>query len=189
MLMDTHSHSETVGVFDNQSKLQNSVDELQSAGFDRASFSIMPPVDTVEKELGHRLGKVGDVLGDPDISRALPVSVRAVGTAQGVIVLLPLYIGALIAIGITASNGAGLGAVSLAAVIGGVIGGALGLVPAIKLKRRYTKRIDDKIDRGGLVLWVAVHNQEYADRAKKVMKSHQASDVQVHGRLAESAAA
>ncbi len=188
MLMSTHSQSEAIGVFDDPGRLQNSVDELQSAGFDRASFSVMPSVDTVEKELGHRLGKVADVLDDPDISRALPVSTRAVGMAQGVMVLFPLYIGALLALSVTASNSAGLGMVSLAAVLGGVLGGAIGILPAIRLRRRYAKRIDDKIERGGLVLWVAVHNQEYADRAKTVMKNNQASDVQVHGRLAASAA-
>ena len=175
---------EAVAVFDDQKELQDSVDELQSAGFNRADFSVLPAWSNLEKILGYKLDTIADALDNPDIPRSIQVSTRSLGTAQGVLIFLPVYVGSLCGIGLAASGGAGLAAISLAALAGGLIGAALGIAPALSIKRRYRRRIEDQIDRGGLVLWVAADNRDRAERAKKVLNSHHAQEVRLQSAVA-----
>ena len=187
MLNNTYSQFgrvEAVAVFDDQKELQDSVDELQSVGFNRADFSVLTAWSHLEKTLGHKLDTVEDALNNPNVPRSIQVSTRSLGTAQGVLIFLPLYVGSLCGIGFAASGGAGLVATSLAAMAGGLIGAALGIAPALLIKRRYRRRIEDQIDHGGLVLWVAADDRDRAERAKKVLKSHHAQEVRLQSAVA-----
>ena len=74
---------EAVAVFDDEEELRKAIFELESAGFDRADVSILPPMEAVRRKIGHELYRVEDAEDDPEMPRAVPVGPAGMGAAQG----------------------------------------------------------------------------------------------------------
>lgn len=175
---------EAVAVFDNESELLNTIQELESSGFDRSDMSVLPPLTNVEKYLGRKLASVTDVEDDPEVLRMAPVDRASFGAAQGILIGLPIYLGAVGAIWSGASNGADTSAIMISGLIGGVIGGVIGLALAALLRRRHARRIQEQIDRGGLLLWVRIRGEKQEERATTVITDHIVRHFHMRGELA-----
>ena len=66
------------------------------------------------------------------------------------------------------------------AAIGGLGGGAVGGLLAKVLGDEYSDFFERQIKSGGLLLWVKTPTREKEEKAQKILKEFDASDVHVH---------
>ncbi len=171
---------EVVGIFHEPDDLQAAIDELLSSGVDRAELSLLAGEHAVEKSLGHKYRKVGELADDPVIPRAAYVSTEAVGWAEGGLIGGLLYVGATLAAGIVLVSGGPLAAgIAAAAVTGG--GGALiGSVLARWVGHHHAQHLQDQLEHGGLLLWVRTWSDEEEKRAARILRNHAGDNVHIH---------
>jgi hypothetical protein len=85
---------EAVGVFDTPEKLQASIDDLMSSGFDRAELSLLAAEKTVDEKLGHKYREVTELEDDPIVPRYCYISTESIGDAEGGLIGGLMYVGA-----------------------------------------------------------------------------------------------
>lgn len=74
---------EVVGVFNDETSLQEAIDELLTSGFDRAEVSLLAGEDAVVEKLGHKYKKVEEIEDHAAAPRADYVDAESVGEAKG----------------------------------------------------------------------------------------------------------
>ena len=172
---------EAVAVFSTTDDLQAAVDELESRGFDRAALSRLAPVEVVEQTLGHRLATVTEAEDDPAVPRTALIEPESVGNAEGVLMGLPVYVGAIAGAAIAAANTASLLWIVLGAAACGGLGGWVGWRLYRRFSRRRDKRTRAELDRGGLLLWVRTGGADQEAIAQDILSRYGARDVHMHG--------
>ena len=162
---------EAVAVFDDLQTLDTAVYELETLGFDRASFSLLASEDAVEKKLGHRYQQVKEMEDNPKTPRATFFS--HISRLEAEYLPAPIFasIGALTFAGIASALPA-----LIAAGSGAVLGIALGRL----MHERHATRIREQVARGGLLLWVSVRNAQEEKTALNVLRAHSTHDVHSH---------
>lgn len=171
---------EAVGYFQTAETLQDSIDELLSAGFDRAELSLLASEQAIDEKLGHHYEKVADLEDDASVPRECYVSTESRGDAEGALVGGPLYVGGVAAIGAVVASGGTLAAAISAAAMAGGVGGLIGAVLAAFVERHHADYIQEQLDHGGLLLWVRVRDAVHEERAVDILKKHSGKDVHVH---------
>lgn len=172
---------EAVAVFHSEADLQAAIDELLSHGFDRAEISLLASSDAVDRKLGRHFTKVKDLEDEADAPSVAYVASEDVGAAQGAVISGLLYVGALAGLIPIVASGGGLAAALLGVVIGGSSGTAIGAILADLIGADHAEYISDRLEHGGLVLWVRTWNKSDEDRAIQILKTHSGSDVHLHG--------
>ena len=74
---------EAVGVFPSERTLQAAVDDLLSHGFDRSELSLLAPLSSVQKELGHGFASVTELEDDATVPTTAYISTNTIGAAAG----------------------------------------------------------------------------------------------------------
>jgi hypothetical protein len=171
---------EAVAVFDDGETLQSAIDELESAGFDRAEISLLAEEETVVEKLGHRYRKAEELEDDPKVPRTAFVSTESIGDAEGGLIGGLLYVGALAAAGAVVASGGALLTVIASAVLAGGSGAAIGAVLARLIDRHHADYLQKQLDHGGLLLWVRTWDAIHEARAVEILRRHSAHDVHVH---------
>jgi len=171
---------EAVAVFDRPEDLEEAIDELLSSGFHRAALSLLASAHAVDEKLGHRYEKVGTLADDPTTLRTVYVSNEAIGDAQGGLIGGLMYVGAVTAAGAIVASGGALAAVIAATALAGGAGGFIGAILAKWLGDRHAHYLQEQMDRGGLLLWVALGSAEDEKRATATLKKHSGNDVHIH---------
>lgn len=174
------TRTEAVAVFDDAATLQGAIDELLSAGFDRAALSLLAGEETVIKKLGHIYTKVEELEDDPAAPRAAYVSTESIGDAEGALVGGLVYVGAVAAAGAVVATGGTLAAAIAGAAMMGGAGGLIGAVLAKMTGDRHAGHLQEQLDHGGLLLWVRTWDREHEQRAVDILSKHSAHDVHVH---------
>jgi len=172
--------TEAVAVFDDAQTLEAAVDELLSHGFDHAELSLLAGEQAVEQKLGHRFERVSQLEDDDIVPRRAYVSTESRGDAEGGLIGGLMYVGALAAAGATVASGGTLGAAIAGAVAMGGAGGLIGAALAKLIDDEHAKRLEEQINRGGLLLWVRTRDAEHELKAKNILKKHSAHDVHLH---------
>jgi hypothetical protein len=178
--MTTTTIREAVGVFSDAKTLEETVDELESSGFDRAMIGILAGEDAVVEKLGHRYEKVTELEDDAAVPRTAFVSTEAIGDAEGGLAGGLLYVGAVAAAGAVVATGGTLAAAIAAAVAGGAGGGAIGSVLAALVAQHHADYLREQIDHGGLLLWVRTLDPAHEEKAKAILSKHSGRDVHLH---------
>lgn len=180
---------EAVAVFDDEEEMRKAIFELESAGFDRADVSILPPMEAVRRKIGHELYRVEDAEDDPEMPRAVPVGPAGMGAAQGALIGVPTYVGAMVMTISALVGGKVFSTIVMYGLFGASIGLIVGALLALTIRRRHNEHVKDHLDHGGLVLWVHIRDQEHEVRAEKILRRHQdhAHDIHMHGELATPA--
>tara|TARA_R110000824_G_scaffold104214_2_gene247308 strand:+ start:9475 stop:10509 length:1035 start_codon:yes stop_codon:yes gene_type:complete len=177
---ETPSVREAVGVFQSERALQTAVDALLSHGFDRAELSLLAPVSSVEKELGHSFTSVKVLEDDAAVPTTAYVSTDVIGDAEGGVFGGFIYVGALATLTAVVASGGAIGAAIIAAAAGGIGGGAIGGILAKIIGQHHADYVEDQLERGGLLLWVRTWNAADEKHAVKILTDHSGSDVHVH---------
>jgi len=166
---------EAVGIFDNIDALQSSIQELQSAGFDRSYISVLGSEAALKGIFGTLSTNTKTLAEDPNTPRAVNITQEEVSIAQGALVTGGIMVG--VAAAIIASGGL----VALSGALAGIVGGtAAGGILAKLLGDKYTEFFDNEILRGGLLVWVKTDNAEKEKSACVILKKHNARNVHVH---------
>lgn len=171
---------EAVGVFHRPEDLQAAIDELLQSGFHRAELSLLASDRAIDEKLGHRYRKVGALEDDPVVPRAAYVSPEAIAGAEGGLIGVLMYVGAIAAAGAIVGSGGTLTAAILAAALSGGFGGMIGSLLAAWLGEEHGRALQDQVDRGGLLLWVRTWDGADEERAMRILGSHSADNVHVH---------
>jgi hypothetical protein len=171
---------EAVGVFHRAEELQAAIDDLLQSGFHRAELSLLASEHAVNRKLGHRYRKVSSLEDDPVIPRAAYVSPEAIGGAEGGLIGVLLYIGAVAAAGAIVASGGTLTAAIIGAVLSGGTGGVIGSLLAQWLGEEHGRHLQEQVERGGLLLWVRTWDAADEERAMRILKHHSGEHVHVH---------
>lgn len=171
---------EAVAVFETEREMLEVVEELESAGVDRSEVSVLPSVDDVERQIGHPLKSVKETEDDPEIGRAIPIDSASYGAAQGVLIGIPTYLGAISMVIAGAVVGQSLVAITVLVAVGGALGALLGYFLANWLQRAHERQIEEQISRGGLVLWIHIRDKSREKNVTEILSHHVAHDVHIH---------
>jgi hypothetical protein len=177
--MDGSTH-EAVGIFHEHRALQSAVDELLSAGFDRADLSILASRQAVKEKLGHAYRSVSELEDNPDVPTVAFVSTESRGDAEGGLAGVLIYVGAVATAGAVIASGGTIAAAIAAAILAGSGGAALGTLLASFVEDRHLRYLEDQFIRGGLLLWVRTRDAEHEKRAVDILKRNRAEHVHVH---------
>lgn len=176
----TNAIREAVGVFHSPDELQAAIDELLERGFHRAELSLLASMKAVDEKLGHRYRKISSATDDPVIPRAAYISPEAIGGAEGGLIGVLMYVGALAAAGAIVASGGTLAAAIIGAALSGGTGGLIGTLLAAWLGEEHSRHLQEQVERGGLLLWVRTWDGEDEKRATEILKKHSGSHVHVH---------
>ncbi len=171
---------EVVGVFHDERSLQNAVDELLVAGFDRSSLSLLASAHAVEEKLGHKYDKVADLEDDPSVPRIAYMGKDSRVEGESAVVGGLAYVGALGAVGAIVASGGTIAAALIGAAAAGGLGAAVGAVLAKFLDRHHAHYLQEQLDRGGLLLWVSVRTARWENTARGILTRCGAEDVHMH---------
>jgi hypothetical protein len=172
--------TEAVAVFHDVGDLTAAIDELLSAGFDRAHLSLMAAHRTVEQKLGHAFTNVAEIEDDAEVPRIAYISSEAIGDAEGGLVGGMMYIGGVAAAGAVLASGGTLASAVLGTVLAGGGGGAIGALLARVIDRHHAHYLQDQLDRGGILLWVRTPDEAHEARARTILSKHAGDDVHLH---------
>lgn len=171
---------EAVGVFKTAEDLQAAIDDLLQSGFHRAELSLLAGEHAVEEKLGHLYRKVSSFADDPLIPRTAYVSPEAIGGAEGGLIGILVYVGAMAAAGAIVASGGALAAIIMGTALTGGAGGLLGAVLAKWLDEGHAHHLQQQLDHGGLLLWVRTWTPSHEERAIGILKKHSGEQVHVH---------
>jgi hypothetical protein len=171
---------EAVGVFDDPRSLQAAIDELEENGFMRHELSILAPQGVVGEQLTRRYAHVSHAADDPAAPRTVFMPEEIIGEIEGSAIGIPLYISAIAGTCIVAGAGGTLLATLAAAAAAGAGGAAIGTLFARYIAKNHAQKLQEHIERGGMLLWAAVRDDEQEKRARRILAHHSAHDIHVH---------
>ncbi len=170
---------EAVAVFHDERSLQRAVDELLISGFDRSAMSLLAGRREVETALHHSYERVGELEDDENVPRIPYAGTDSRTEAKGAVIGGFVYVGAVASAGVVVASGGS----ALAALLGlAVVGAGAGLIGAAFARwigRHHARYLQEHLERGGLVLWVALANSTQEESAREVLIRHAADDVHV----------
>ena len=171
---------EAVGVFHDRESFVNAVDDLMSAGFDRADLSLLAGEQAVEEKLGRDYRRIEELADDPKVPRAAYVSHHTLAEGKTAVIGGLAYIGAVVGAGAAVASGGTLAAAIAAAALAGGGSGLVGGWLAQFLGQDHAASLQEQLERGGLLLWVHVRDQEREERALEILKRAGGTHVHVH---------
>lgn len=171
---------EAVGVLPDTASLEAAIDDLQSAGFDRAEISLLATQEALERSDGRLKDQIEELEDDPNAPRASYASQESLGAGEGGLIGGFAYVPAVTAAGVVVLSGGAMAPAIAAAVGAGGAGAAIGAVLARWLGRHHGENLEQQMERGGLLLWVRTRDAEREQRAKEILSRHDARDVHVH---------
>jgi hypothetical protein len=169
-----------VAVFTDNEELEDVIEDLQLVGFDRDQIRRLASWRVAEAKLGHRIGSVRELEDEPDLPEGTYADrhERAEGAAALISGLALLC--SFTAIGLVAAAGGALGVTVASAVAAGGVGGGIGGLIVRAVGKRRARMIDEQLRRGGLLLWVELHNAAQERKALEILQRHSGKDVHVN---------
>jgi hypothetical protein len=179
-VLDRAKVREVTGIFYSRAALDDAVQALLLAGFDRADIDQIGSVEEMYRRLGAEVApeELPDV---PEAPREHYVGREDVTTTvvaiASTLAALAAMLGALAAI----ASGRGTGAAVGVAIVTGAIAFGIGFVAAARLTGRDPRRGSDPLEEThGLILWVRVRSDDREDKAVRILQKHGARAVRVH---------
>jgi hypothetical protein len=180
-VLDRRRVREVAGLFHSHERLNDAIQELLMAGFDRADIDVMGRLDAVGRRLGFAHVAPEELPDIPQVPRQPVIAPEDVtmtwAMTVGIFVFVGAALGALIAI---MSGGSTLSGI-LAAVLGAVLGGGL----AAWFMARIARSAEDEAMAAqtaahGIVLWARVHSDKQEDDARCILERNSGRAVRVH---------
>ena len=174
------SAREVVSVFTDQDQLEDAIEDLYLAGFDRNQVHLLASCRTVEAKLGHMIGNVRELEDEPDLpaENYADRHERAEGAASLISGLA--LIGSFAAVGAAVATGGTLAVIIAAAVAAGSLSGGVGALLVRALGKYRVRQVKEQLHRGGLLLWVELCNPEQEQKALAILQRHSGEDVHIH---------
>lgn len=164
---------EAVGIFDTQAQLQEAIDELQLAGFDRFELGLVD-TDAAPDAPAHHLAD------DPKTPRKTYVAPESMGDAQGGLIAGFAMIPAMGTAAAVAGTGAAVAVTAAATAATGGISALVGGAIAYMASRKRADTQTTQEDQGGHLLRVRVRTPEHEQKALDILRRHAAHHVHAH---------
>jgi len=171
---------EVAAVFSSAEQLETALNELAGNGWDRADMSLLAQEHVFSNDVSDLVQDSRRTADDPNAPRGSVVSDSDVRQGRTLATSLAGVVAALVASGATILTGGGaLAAVAGAAVAGG---GASVLANAVGRKARGNREdfLHEQVERGGIVLWVALRDPSREGLAREILARCGARDIHVH---------
>ena len=178
--MPDSTSREAVAVFHDEKSLQSTVDELLISGFDRSALSLLAGQRAVESTLRHSYRRIADLEDDPSVPRIAYIGSDSRTEAKSVAVGGLAYVGAVASAGIVVASGGTILAALLAVTVAGGLGGLIGAALAKIIAKHHAHYLQAQLEKGGLVLWVALASADQESRAVEILNRRAADDVHIH---------
>lgn len=157
------------GIYKNHHDLEDGIEQLRLHGFRAADISVLYPENVGSKEFAvsnSTKAPEGAVTGGASGAAAGGI----LGWLVGIGTLAIPGVGPLIAAGPIMAALAGMGA-------GAALGGATGALLGLGIPEYEAQRYEGRIKSGGTLVSVHCDSNEWADRAKEILKSSAAEDI------------
>jgi hypothetical protein len=171
---------EVAGVVRTPDALDDIVEALEQAGFDRADIDVMADVETIRKRFGTMFIPVEEIAHIPGAPRRAFIQRDDVSVVRAGAFSVLFYVGATVAALSVVASGGGLAVALAAAAAAGAATGGVGLLATRHLSQERAKLVETMMLEGGLVLWVRVRSQETEQLAEQIMREHRVDAVRVH---------
>jgi hypothetical protein len=169
-----------VGLFTNQDELEDAIEDLYLAGFDRDQIHLLASCRAAEAKLGHMIGSVRELEDEPNLPAGNYADrhERAEGAA-GLTSGLAL-VASFAAIGVAVAAGGTLAVTIAAAVAAGSVSGGIGVLLVRALGKYLAQRVGEQLRRGGLLIWVELRSSAQEQKAVEILQRHSGEDVHTH---------
>jgi hypothetical protein len=171
---------EVVGVFTDQDQLEDAIEDLYLAGFDRNQVYLLASCSTVEAKLGHMIGNVRELEDEPNLPAGSYADRHERAEAAAGLISGLALVGSFAAAGAAAATGGTLAVTIAAAVAAGSLSGGVGALLVRALGSYRVRQVKEQLHRGGLLLWIELRNAEQEQKALAILQRHSGEDVHVH---------
>jgi hypothetical protein len=180
-VIETARVREVAGIFHSHGALEDAIDDLLRAGFDRADIDVIGDIEELRKRLGDAYVASEELADVPQAPRR-PFFARDDLTVTVIVVASTIGgAGAMAAaLGVIASEGSWVSALVAGAVAGVVGAGVAALLIARYFERERVRGLEWYAAARGLILWVRVRDREREDEAQEILLRHGAQAVRVH---------
>lgn len=171
---------EAVGVFHDTKSFEAAIDELLNEGFDRSELSLLASEKAVREKLGHLYETVEELEDDPKVPRTAYVERDSVVEGKTALIGGLAYIGAVVAAAPIVATGGSLAIAIMGAALAAGSAGIFGSFVAEWIGHHRAEDIENQLERGGLLLWVAVRDEAHEQKALDILTRTGAEDVHAH---------
>ncbi|MFZ0594233.1 MAG: general stress protein [Bryobacteraceae bacterium] len=157
------------GIYAIQTEAENAVDQLIASGFRNEDLSVLMQDNVGTKDFAHEKATKA-----PEGTTTGAITGGAIGGTLGLLVGIGALaipgLGPFIAAGPIMATLAGIGS-------GGVVGGLVGALVGLGIPEYEAKRYEGRIKHGGILLSVHCDSDDWAKKAKEILKESGAEDV------------
>jgi hypothetical protein len=171
---------EVAAVFHREDILEDAIQALLHAGFDRADIDIMGDVEAVRRRLGALYVPPEEIADVPGAPRRAYIARDDIATATAGVAGMLFYLGAATAAMTVVASGGGLALVAAAAIAAGTVGAGIGASAIHLLGKKQAEQLELQLMSGGIVLWVRVRDPETESQAQEILARFGGEAIRVH---------
>lgn len=179
-ILDSRVVREVAAVFHREEVLEDAIQALLHAGFDRSAIDIMGDIETVRRRLGALYVPPEEIADVPGAPRRAYIARDDLATATAGVAGILFYLGAATAAMTVVASGGSLALVATAAAAAGAVGAGIGASAIRLLGRKQAQELELQLMSGGIVVWVRVRDPEKEAQAQEILDRFGGEAIRVH---------
>lgn len=177
---ESYEIREAVGLFEDADAFERAVGALESAGFDRATISVLGTHEAVRERIGKHYRSTVEVADSNRAPHASYVSNDSLHEGEAAAIGVPFYVVGLASAAAVVASGGSLAFAIGATIVGGGVAAGLGAVLARAIAHGHSDWIRDQLENGGIVLWVTTPDDKSFERARGILEKFGATHIHKH---------
>ena len=171
---------EVAAVFHREHILEDAIQALLHAGFDRGDIDIMSDMETVRQRLGALYVPPEEISDVPGTPRRAYIARDDIATATVGVAGMLFYLGAATAAMTVVASGGSLALVAAAAAAAGAVGAGIGASAIRLLGKKQAEELELQLMSGGIVVWVRTRDPEKEAHAQEILARFGGEAIRVH---------
>ena len=173
----SQEENEISAVFYSRHSLQQSIDDLLQAGFDRADISLIAEQEEVEEALGDDSDKQYLIQTSDSTPRVHYISPEAIGNAEGIVIGLPIYVAALCSGALSLAYDVSLIAAIVNTLAAALVGALIGYGCYQYIIHRQARYFKNHLKARNLILWVKIRTTDGLRLAQQILSQNHAQNM------------
>jgi hypothetical protein len=180
-VIDRQRVREVAGIFHSHEALNDAVQALLLAGFDRADIDLMAGLDAVRRRLGFVHVASEELADVPQVPRRPFVAPEDITLTKAMTVGIFVFVGAAAsALAVIAAGGSTALTVVTAALGGVLAGGLAAWLMGRAFKRKQEESLAATMADRGIALWVRVRSITQEDDARRILQENGGRAIRIH---------
>lgn len=179
-ILDKRVVHEVAAVFRREEVLEDAIQALLHAGFDRGDIDIMGDAETVRRRLGALYVPSEEIADVPGTPRRAYIARDDIATATAGVAGMLFYLGAATAAMTVVASGGSLALVAAAAAAAGAVGAGIGVSAIHLLGKKQAQELELQLMAGGIVVWVRARDPEKEAQAQEILARFGGEAIRVH---------